>query len=167
MRNNTLINHFLSIILLPGTVTLVIPYYLNEYLSEPNIYEEHIILKIAGILCICIGLLLLFSTIILFSVVGKGTLAPWFPTRKLVVKGPYKYVRNPMICGVLSILFGEALFLNSISILIWAMLFFLINHLYFEFVEEAKLERKFGDPYVTYKNKVPRWIPNLRPYRQS
>ena len=69
-----------------------------------------------------------------------------------------------MITGVLCLLIGIALFLNSIPILIWAMVFFVINTVYFEFIEEPKLERRFGEDYVHYKNHVPRWIPNTKPY---
>lgn len=164
MRNNSLIDHLLSIVLLPGTVTLLIPYFLYQYLSEPTIYDDHIGLKIIGYCFLLIGLILFLSSIFLFSTKGKGTLAPWSPTSKLVIAGPYKFVRNPMIIGVISILAGEAFLLNTISILIWAMLFFVINTLNFEFVEEPKLERKFGDDYVSYKNNVNRWIPKIKSY---
>ena len=164
MKNTGFLNHILSIILLPGIVAGVIPYYLDEYLPEPEIYDDHIVLKIGGILFLSFGLLMLIWTVFLFDRKGKGTLAPWSPPQKLVIAGPYRYVRNPMIIGVISILFGEALFLNSIPILIWSMLFFVINTLYFELVEERKLERKFGDTYVNYKNSVSRWMPSAKPY---
>ena len=164
MRNNSLIDHLLSIAVLPGTVTLLIPYFLYQYLSEPTIYDDHIVLKIIGYCFMLIGLILFLSSIFMFRIKGKGTLAPWSPTSKLVIDGPYKYVRNPMIIGVISILTGEAFLLNTISILIWAMLFFIINTVYFEFMEEPRLERKFGDDYVSYKNNVNRWIPKMKPY---
>jgi protein-S-isoprenylcysteine O-methyltransferase Ste14 len=164
MRNNSLLDHLLSIIVFPGTVTLLIPYFLNQYLSEPGIYDDHIILKFIGFGFLGIGLILFLLSIFIFGIKGKGTLAPWSSPSKLVIVGPYKYVRNPMIIGVISILVGEAFLLNSISILIWAMLFFVINTLNFEFIEEPRLERKFGEDYVNYKNKVSRWIPNTKPY---
>jgi protein-S-isoprenylcysteine O-methyltransferase Ste14 len=103
------------------------------------------------------GLTMLVFTISLFATEGKGTLAPWDPTQELVVSGPYRSCRNPMITGVLGILIGESLFFNQLFVLAWAALFFTINHLYFIFKEEPGLERRFGDDYRRYKEKVPRW----------
>ena len=98
-------------------------------------------------------------TIFRFITIGKGTLAPWFPTGKLVVTGLYKYVRNPMIIGVLMVLPGEAIAVLSLSILLWMFIFFLINHLFFLLYEEPNLEKRFGEEYSSYKKRVPRWIP--------
>ena len=64
---------------------------------------------VAGALLAAAGLTMLAWTVTLFIRIGRGTLAPWDPTRKLVVRGPYAHVRNPMITGVLAILIGEAL----------------------------------------------------------
>ena len=165
MRNNSFLFHLLSIIVLPGTVAGVIPYFLNFYLTDLQIYDDHILLQGSGIGFMILGVILFLTSVFLFGSKGKGTLAPWNPPSRLVVQGPYKYVRNPMITGVLSFLLGEALFLNSIPILIWAMLFFVINTVYFEFIEEPKLERRFGNSYVKYKHAVPRWIPNTKAYK--
>src|SRR5687767_1709446 len=66
------------------------------------------------------GLLMMYRTISLFAREGDGTLAPWDPPRKLVVRGPYRYVRNPMITGVLTVLLGEAVLFGSPAILAWA-----------------------------------------------
>ena len=66
-------------------------------------------------------------TISLFARVGQGTLAPWDPTQRLVVLGPYRHVRNPMISGVLAILLGEAALLGSPPLLVWFGAFFAVN----------------------------------------
>jgi len=100
----------------------------------------------------------------LFARVGRGTLAPWDPTRHLVVAGPYRYVRNAMISGVALMLLGEAAFWGSRAVGLWAACFLAINHLYFVLSEEPGLERRFGQQYRTYKAEVPRWIPRLRPW---
>ncbi|MBT8286746.1 MAG: isoprenylcysteine carboxylmethyltransferase family protein [Flavobacteriaceae bacterium] len=164
MNYNGFLNHLLSIALFPGIIAGVIPYYLLEYFAEPQIYDDHILLKIFGIAFLITGVGLLLSTVFLFRSNGKGTLAPWSPPRRLVIKGPYRYVRNPMIIGVISILIGEAFYFNSIVLLIWAMLFFVINTINFEFFEERKLERRFGESYLNYKEAVPRWFPRRKPY---
>lgn len=100
----------------------------------------------------------------LFARVGRGTLAPWDPTRHLVAAGPYRCVRNPMISGVALMLLGEAAFWGSRAVGLWAASFLAINHLYFVLSEEPGLERRFGQEYRTYKAEVPRWIPRLRPW---
>ena len=97
--------------------------------------------------------------------VGRGTLAPWDPTRRLVAEGPYRHVRNPMISGVLLMLVGEALLSRSGVLALWAGAFLLINHTYFLLSEEPGLERRFGDSYRVYRAHVPRWIPRPRPWR--
>jgi protein-S-isoprenylcysteine O-methyltransferase Ste14 len=118
----------------------------------------------AGLVLIGAGLALWYRTVTLFARVGKGTLAPWDPTRKLVVLGPYRYVRNPMITGVLTLLAGEAAFFGSPWILVWAVAFFTINALYFPRVEEPGLLKRFGSEYEEYRRNVPRWVPRRTPW---
>ncbi|NNK69043.1 MAG: isoprenylcysteine carboxylmethyltransferase family protein, partial [Flavobacteriaceae bacterium] len=165
MENNGFVSHLLSIILLPGIMVGAIPYYLHFYFPEPTIYEEHILLKIGSYVFIAFGIIIFILCVGLFASIGKGTLAPWFPTSRLVVSGPYRFVRNPMIIGIISIIIGEALFYNSIIVLIWGVVFFAINSIYFEFFEERRLETKFGEAYLDYKESVPKWIPSLKPYK--
>ena len=95
---------------------------------------------------------------------GEGTLAPWDETRRLVVRGVYRHVRNPMITGVLCLLLGEASLLGSLPLLGWFALFLLANALYIPLAEERGLERRFGEEYLLYKRNVPRWIPRVRPW---
>jgi len=120
-----------------------------------------------GLIPVMAGLYLLITTIMLFMKVGKGTLAPWAPTKKLVVIGPYRYVRNPMISGVLIALLGESIVFGSIAILSWFILCFVTNHVYFILSEEPGLVKRFGDEYLLYRNNVPRWIPRLSPWKNN
>lgn len=114
-----------------------------------------------GFISFFAGASLAVWTMVLFWKVGKGTLAPWAPTQNLVVKGPYCFVRNPMLSGVLAMLLGESMLLGSFQILTWTVVFFIINTVYFIFVEEKGLEKRFGGDYILYKKSVPRWIPRL------
>jgi protein-S-isoprenylcysteine O-methyltransferase Ste14 len=119
----------------------------------------------AGALFAAAGLAMVVWTVALFIRVGRGTLAPWDPTRRLVVRGPYTRVRNPMISGVLAVIVGEAIAFGTRPLWTWAALFLLINHVYFVLSEERGLGRRFGAEYDEYKRNVPRWIPRLTAWR--
>jgi Putative protein-S-isoprenylcysteine methyltransferase len=163
MKSPSILKQLRDIIILPFTVTFIIPYLL--YNSKEDIIPHIISLKAIGWLIAVAGSALFVYTVFLFKTIGYGTLAPWSPTQKLIVEGPYKYCRNPMISGVFFMLVGEGLMLYSVNILIWAVAFFLINTVYFIFVEERDLLQRFGSDYLKYKKHVPRWIPRLTPYR--
>lgn len=150
-----------AIIILPFNVTVVIPS-LILYFSKFQYNIPNIIQIIFGIILFIFGLFLAIWTMILFNTIGKGTLAPWAATKHLVIEGPFKITRNPMITGVLSILTAEALILNSINLLYWMIIFFIINCIYFKLFEEKQLERNFGQEYLEYKKKVPMWIPKFK-----
>jgi protein-S-isoprenylcysteine O-methyltransferase Ste14 len=122
---------------------------------------------IIGAALLAIGLFLAGWTMWLFAQKGEGTAAPWDPPKKLVVAGPYCYVRNPMIASVLIMLVAESLLLSSWDIFIWSIVFLLGNLVYFPLVEEKKLEKIFGADYLNYKFSVPRWIPRLTTRRQN
>ena len=118
----------------------------------------------AAILSAIPGIVLASWTTRLFVTAGEGTPAPWDPPKKLVVAGPYRHVRNPMIAGVLVILTAESLIFVSWPLFGWMVAFFILNTAYFFWVEEPGLERRFGEDYLRYKANVPRWIPRLRPW---
>jgi protein-S-isoprenylcysteine O-methyltransferase Ste14 len=120
-----------------------------------------------GLIVFIAGLYLLIATIMLFARIGKGTLAPWSPPEKLVIIGPYHYVRNPMISGVLIALLGESVLFGSIAIFVWFVLCFVINHIYFMLSEEPGLVKRFGNEYIRYKDNVPRWIPRFTPWQNN
>jgi protein-S-isoprenylcysteine O-methyltransferase Ste14 len=122
---------------------------------------------LAGAAAIVAGLRLIYETIALFGSVGEGTLAPWDPTRKLVVRGPYLRVRNPMISGVGLVVLGVAALLGSVPVLIEFVLFAAINAAYIPAFEEPGLVRRFGDDYADYRRAVPRWIPRRTPWSQA
>jgi protein-S-isoprenylcysteine O-methyltransferase Ste14 len=150
---------------LPLTVTVLVPWWLlarDGAAAAPHVSP---VPRVAGVVLAAGGLAMLAWTVSLFARLGRGTLAPWDPTRQLVVAGPYAYVRNPMITGVLCILLGEALVLGDSRLWSWAALFFVINAVYFVLVEEPGLRRRFGAAYDAYRREVPRWIPRATPWR--
>jgi protein-S-isoprenylcysteine O-methyltransferase Ste14 len=149
----------LASFLLPVFVLIIMP-----LLIESNFIFRMNIISIVGLMILLIGLVTMILTIRMFIQLGKGTLAPWSPTRKLVVFGLYRYVRNPMILGVSLILLGESILFRSYRIAVWLVIFFLTNHFYFLLFEEPGLEKRFWREYVEYKRNVPRWIPRLTPW---
>jgi protein-S-isoprenylcysteine O-methyltransferase Ste14 len=146
-------------VLLPGTVTIVIPAIL-VWLGGADVEP---VTALAGAIVIAAGLALVVWTVALFIGVGRGTLAPWDPTSRLVVSGPYRHVRNPMISGVAAILGGEALFFRSWDVALELAVFVALNAVYFPLVDEPGLRRRFGTEYDEYRARVPRWIPRVRP----
>jgi protein-S-isoprenylcysteine O-methyltransferase Ste14 len=116
---------------------------------------------IAGTLLAVSGMGLCWKTVSLFTKVGEGTPAPFNPPKKLVIEGPYIYLRNPMMLGVWLILFGESLIFGSILLVAWFLAICGLCLILIPVWEEPSLEKRFGKPYLEYKRKVPRWSPKL------
>lgn len=158
-----------AIAVLPGNVTVVVPGAILVFLDGPDVGwglggVAAVLVAVVGLTLIAAGFSVWAWTVLLFSRIGRGTLAAWDPTSRLVVAGPYRHMRNPMISAVAALLIGEAIFFGSFWILAWAGLFIAINFAYFVLFEEPGLERRFGDEYRAYKRAVPRWLPHLDAY---
>ncbi|MEP7109478.1 MAG: isoprenylcysteine carboxylmethyltransferase family protein [Ferruginibacter sp.] len=145
--------------ILPITALILVPFYI-----ERNISVKFMPALFPGLIMMCAGLYIMTMTISTFISIGRGTLAPWSPTKKLIIGGMYGYVRNPMIMGVLTVLIGESIAILSLNILIWALVFFIINNAWFTLYEEPNLEEKFSGEYREYKRNVHRWIPRYKPF---
>jgi protein-S-isoprenylcysteine O-methyltransferase Ste14 len=161
------LRHLVTIAVLPFTVAVLIPVWLarrNAISPVVGSNPAQIGLQTAGLVLLGIGLLLFAASLRNFITEGRGTLAPWDPPRKLVTRWPYRYVRNPMISGVVLVLFGEALVLLSFPHLQWAVIFLGINAVYIPLLEEPLLARRFGAAYQNYCRHVPRLLPRLRPW---
>jgi protein-S-isoprenylcysteine O-methyltransferase Ste14 len=164
-----ILRHLLSILLLPFVMVVVVPRWIvaarasSDTRWAGDAWWEWIG-RGAGAVLLAAGFALFAWCVALFGRVGEGTLAPWDPTRRLVAVGPYRYTRNPMIMGVLSMISGEALLLGSRGLALWAGLFLAINQLYFLILEEPGLERRFGESYRRYRAAVPRWLPRATPW---
>lgn len=122
-------------------------------------------IEMPQILGISVGTLGAFSAlwcIFTFSFIGKGTPAPFDPPQHLVVRGPYRYVRNPMYIGAGLALIGAGLFYESLVLLSYAGIFLLVCHLFVILYEEPTLRRTFGSEYEMYCQNVNRWWPIVR-----
>jgi len=160
-----------GIVLFPGTVLVFVPSLILWLSAESPVASAPAERAEArfwiGLVLAVAGLMLAMWTARLFLTLGRGTPAPWAPPRKLVVAGPYRHVRNPMITGVLLMLAAESLLFGSWPIVGWMLVFFLVHGVYLARMEEPGLERRFGEDYRRYKANVPRWIPRVSQWDPS
>jgi protein-S-isoprenylcysteine O-methyltransferase Ste14 len=119
---------------------------------------------ILGAMLVVFGLVMLIATTQLFAR-ANGSLAPWNPPTELVIVGPYRFCRNPMITGIYVILAGEALAFISPWLVAWAVMFVVGMSSHIIFQEEPTLRQRFGEAYVRYCENVPRWVPRAKPYQ--
>jgi protein-S-isoprenylcysteine O-methyltransferase Ste14 len=113
---------------------------------------------------------LLIWTVVLFDRIGEGTLGLGEVMGEpvhLVVRGPYRHVRNPMITGVLCILLGEAAVTASAWLLAWFATFLVFQATAIRFWEEPHLAERYGSEYLDYRRNVPRWIPRISAWQPN
>lgn len=117
----------------------------------------------SGLVLVAIGILLLLWCVRDFYVIGKGTLAPWDPPKRLVVLGLYRFVRNPMYVAILILLIGWSITAGSMLLAAYTVVMAVAFHLRVVLYEERRLQELFGPDWQAYKASVPRWIPRLKP----
>ena len=160
-----ILRHAFAIAVLPLTVAILVPLWISRRFGVewrmPATASDWVLAAFAVAFFI-LGATLFVNTLFLFATRGRGTLAPWDPPAHLVIRGPYRFVRNPMISGVLFIVVSESLFLRSLPHAAWAAIFLLMNLIYIPLLEEPQLEQRFGDEYRRYKRDVPRFLPAIR-----
>ena len=115
--------------------------------------------RYAGAVPLLAGLLIILRCFADFVRHGRGTPAPYDPPRELVIRGLYRYVRNPQYVGVVLVVIGEALLTERLALFGYAALLAIGYHLFVRFYEEPTLSRLFGEPYARYRKAVPRWLP--------
>ena len=115
--------------------------------------------QIAGMIIGGVGAAIALWCVFSFAAIGKGTPAPFDPPRRLVIEGPYRFVRNPMYIGATLGLAGTAIFYGSLSLSIYAAAFLLAAHLFVVFYEEPTLRKSFGAEYEAYCQRIRRWVP--------
>ena len=155
-----------AILALPFAATVVVPALIlalgGEAPAPPFAGAARVTAGVLGAALLVAGLTIFVATVRLFAAVGRGTLAPWDPPRRLAISGPYRYLRHPMIAGVAAVLAGEALLTGSAGIAILLAAFVAVNALYLPLVEEPALVRRYGSDYERYRANVKRWLPRRR-----
>jgi len=119
--------------------------------------------QLAGLIVGAAGAAVAVWCIVTFAFLGRGTPAPFDPPRRLVVRGPYRYVRNPMYLGAGLALAGAALFYEAGTLWAYTGGFLVLTHLFVVLYEEPTLRRTFGENYETYCRQVRRWWPTTPP----
>ena len=117
--------------------------------------------QVAGMVIGAAGGVVALWCIFTFASIGRGTPAPFDPPRRLVIRGPYRFVRNPMYLGAGFALAGAALFYESLPLLGYAGFFLLATHLFVVCYEEPTLRQTFGQEYEAYCGRVRRWWPRV------
>ena len=149
-------------LLLPGLFAGYIPW---RYFGLRSVaLDLHQPLHWIGLLSIGLGAVFLALCILEFARSGGGTLSPVDPPRNLVIRGPYRYVRNPVYLSVTLIVLGEVLLTRSRGLFIFWVLWFAGVNLFVLGYEEPSLRDRFGAAYARYTETVGRWLPRLRPW---
>lgn len=154
------------LVLAPGTVAGFAPWWISGWRVHAP-FPGFTLFRVIGAVLIVAGIPVLLDCFARFALQGIGTPAPVFPTARLVIKGAYRFVRNPMYVSVLAVLLGQSLLLGSIRVAVYATCAWLVAHLFVIGYEEPALLKSYGAEYETYRAHVPRWIPRFSPWRQS
>jgi protein-S-isoprenylcysteine O-methyltransferase Ste14 len=121
-----------------------------------------------GLVLIVAGSILALACFGLFAAGGALSSHAHFPDpQAFISSGPYRYVRNPMAKGGLTVLCGWGLYRLSLATLLFAGFMALAMHLFVLYVEEPKLERRYGSSYREYTRRVNRWIPSRWTFRRA
>jgi protein-S-isoprenylcysteine O-methyltransferase Ste14 len=154
----------LFLMVAPGTVAGYLPWLVSRWRFAGDLGGSPG-LRVAGGLLILAGGLVLLECFLRFAWTGLGTPAPVAPTRRLIVTGLYRHVRNPMYVAVFALIAGQALLFGSIPLFAYAAAIWATFHLFVLLYEEPTLRRQFPEDYQRFVESVPRWLPRLRPWR--
>jgi protein-S-isoprenylcysteine O-methyltransferase Ste14 len=150
----------------PGIMGVAIPWVATGWrMGAPLFGFEPV--RWVGVALIAFGAVILLDSFARFALQGRGTPAPIYPTATLVVSGAYRYVRNPMYVAVAALVAGQGLLLGSLLLLVYAVVFWGITHLFVLTYEEPTLRSTYGEQYETYAAHVHRWLPRLTPWRDG
>jgi protein-S-isoprenylcysteine O-methyltransferase Ste14 len=145
-------------LLIPGIVTAYVPW---RVLGAGRTIFDRSFAQLSGLAIVALGALVILACVVEFATRGRGTLSPLDPPRALVIRGLYRYVRNPMYVGATLAILGQALYAQSLPVVLyWAIWFAWVNVIVLAY-EEPALRRMFGPAYGEYCRRVPRWIPAM------
>ena len=148
----------------PGVVAGVVPWWLTGWQARGPLAHWAPV-RIAGLIMLIAGALVLVQAFARFVTEGRGTPAPAAPAERLVMGGLYRYVRNPMYLAVVAAITGQALALGQPVLLSYAAAVWVTTAAFARWYEEPALARQFGAQYEAYRREVPAWRPRTRPWK--
>jgi protein-S-isoprenylcysteine O-methyltransferase Ste14 len=143
----------------PGVVAGFIPWWISDWQMR-EMPAGFVLVRVVGLALIAAGIVIVLEAFARFAIEGIGTPAPVLPTQNLVIKGSYRFVRNPMYVAVTSVIFGQAALLADATLVTYGAVVWLCMHVFVLTYEEPTLRRTFGTDYETYCTRVGRWIPH-------
>jgi protein-S-isoprenylcysteine O-methyltransferase Ste14 len=161
-RTRAALGSLMFLVVAPGVAAVLVPWLMTRWHTGTPAWWGPI--RIVGVALIAAGVLTLLPAFARFALEGLGTPAPVAPTERLVVGGPYRFVRNPMYLAVLALVVGQALALGRLELLLYAAALAVAFVAFVAWYEEPTLRRRFGDEYEAYRRSVPAWWPRLRPW---
>jgi protein-S-isoprenylcysteine O-methyltransferase Ste14 len=151
-----LLKNLLFTLLVPGTAGVLIPL---RMAARPIPAPTGAPWSIIGLALLAAGAAGYFWCLWEFAVTGRGTPAPIDPPRHLVVRGPYRFVRNPIYISAVAVVLGWAAYFHSTEVLLYAVALAGAFHFFVIAYEEPTLQQMFGESYTHYRQTVPRWLP--------
>jgi protein-S-isoprenylcysteine O-methyltransferase Ste14 len=160
LRQSIIVSTLFTLFGGPGILLVYVPWRVTGFHIPSG---DPTVRIVVAVVLMVVGLVPLLESIWRFIVVGRGSLFPAVPTEHLVVSGLYRYVRNPMYLGVLTVITGEALLFWSGGLIVELVTVWIGIQLFVLFYEEPRLTKAFPDEYPRYRRNVRRWLPRLAP----
>jgi protein-S-isoprenylcysteine O-methyltransferase Ste14 len=143
-----------------GATILYVPYTLSDWVLRRPFFGW-LPWRWIGVASIALSLPIMLDFLVRFVREGHGTPMPMAPPRRLVVSGPFRWMRNPAYLAALVTIAGQGLLLGSVPVLLYALGMALVFHAFVVGYEEPTLRRTFGADYERYCHDVPRWLPRV------
>lgn len=163
-RSRAALRTALWFVVAPGAVAGLVPWSLTRWEADSSTSP---LLTVLGVALVAAGSGVLLHAVLRFVTEGLGTPAPVAPTRRLVIGGLYRYVRNPMYLAVLAIILGQAAWLARLELVTYGVLITLAEAVFVAAYEEPALRRTFGEEYDAYRLAVRGWLPRVHAWRPT
>lgn len=161
-RSEAILSSAAFFVIAPGTVAGLIPWWITRWRAGG---DASLSLSVAGAVLGLAGLWLLIDCFARFALKGEGTPAPIAPTKRLVVDGFYRRMRNPMYLAVLMLVGAQMLIFASAALMAYAITLWIVFHIFVLAYEEPTLKQRHPQDYEAYVEAVPRWRPRFIPWR--
>ena len=149
-----------------GAVMVYLPYTVSGWRLQPPFLGLELT-RWLGVALILVAVPVIVDFLVRFVREGHGTPVPVAPPQRLVVRGAFRFVRNPAYVAAVLALVGQGLLFGSTALLVYAVALAVAFHLFVVLYEEPTLRRTFGADYEAYRRRVPRWLPRFGPARDG